>query len=258
VLEVESKPSEISPEEMDQIVLTLYHQLGNILYVLNQDGFVIFISGAKDKGKTNIALLLAQICWTLNFRRHIATNIWTESYMVEKQITNYRDLDAWLKTGGRKLYILDELGTHLRKMRFQSEQNLLIMDTIQLIRHYDAGFIGIAPSDTFIDQTYLNTDILDARLYKESRSRTKIRIMREDEPYTISHTPATSILYRSKDTANFTLRPVIPNDSLELCCRVAKVYAETKSYDAVVKEFNFKSRKQVGEQLRKHIRHTLE
>jgi hypothetical protein len=254
---MELKPPEISPEDMDEIVLQLYRDLGNLLHVLNQDGFVIFISGAKDQGKTNIALLLSEICWTLNLRRHIASNIWTESYMVEKQITNYQDLDAWLKTGGRKLYILDELGTHLKKMRFQSETNLLIMDTVQLIRHYDAGLIGIAPSETFIDQTFLNMDILDARLYKQSRSITRVKITKDREPYLVFHTPATSILYRSKDTATFTLKPRRDLNTLNLCCRVAKYYAENQSYDAVIREFKFKSRKQVSEQLRKHIRHTL-
>jgi len=244
-------------EDMDKIVLKLYEVFGNILFTLNQDGFVIFISGAKDQGKTNVALLLAEICWTLNFRRHIATNIKTESYMIEKQITDYDALDTWLKTGGRKLFILDELGKILKKMRFQSEMNLLIMDTVQLIRHYDAGIIGIAPSEKFIDSTFLNTDILDARIYKESRSVTRIKLVKENDPYLAYHTPSTSIGYNSKDTAIFLRKANRPLETLDLCCKVAKLYMETRSYDAVIKTFQFKSRKQVGELLRKHIRHTL-
>lgn len=242
---------------MDQLVLKLYDIFGNLLFVLDQDGFVIFISGAKDRGKTNIALLLAEICWTLNFRRHIATNIKTESYMIERQITNYDDLDAWFKGGGRKLYILDELGKHLKKMRFGSEMNLLIMDTVQLVRHYDGGFIGIAPNETFIDSSFLNTDILDAKIYKESRSLTRIKIVKESEPYLAYHTPSTSIDYNSKDTAEFTRKPVRRIETLDLCCRVAKLYADTQSYDAVMKEFKLSSRRRVGQLLRRHIRHTF-
>lgn len=255
--ELESIPNRKPEKDLEDLVLFVYVTFGNLLHVLNQDGFVIFISGAKEKGKTNLALLLAEICWTLNLRRHIATNITTESYMIEKKITDYQTLDAWMKTGGRKLMILDELGKHLKKMRFASEQNLLIMDTVQLIRHYDGGLIGIAPNETFIDQSFLNTDILDAQIYKESQSRSVIKLAKEKEPYIAFHTPATSIRYNSKDTALFTSRPTLNLDTLSLCCRVAKRWYETRSYDVVVKEFAFKSRKQVSEQLRKHIRHTL-
>ena len=61
---------------------------------------------------------------------------------------------------------MDEAGKHIRKSRFMTQKNILIMDTIQLIRHYDAGFIGIAPSESFINNNFLNTDILDAKIRK--------------------------------------------------------------------------------------------
>ncbi len=38
------------------------------------------------------------------------------------------------------MFVLDEAGKH-KKLRFMIQKNILIMD-IQLIRHYDAGFIG--------------------------------------------------------------------------------------------------------------------
>jgi hypothetical protein len=218
---------------------------------------VIFISGAKDNGKTNIAFLLAEICYVLNLRRKIGTNITTQSYMISDTITNYEDLDAWLKTGGRKLYILDEFGKHAKKMRFMSEQNQLIMETIQLIRHYDAGFIGVAPSEKFVDSNFLNTDILDAHIIKRSRSRSVIYLTKEREPLNVLHTPATSIGYNSKDTAPFSLHRPVSSDTQRRCCLVARAYAETGSYDAVSRQFNNLNPKQIRELLRRHLRHTL-
>jgi hypothetical protein len=229
--------------------------LGTLVLVLNRDGFVIFISGAKELGKTDIALLLAEVCHILGFRRHIATNIRTDSYMIEKQITNYDDLKRWLLTSGRKLFVLDEAGTSLKKMRFMSEKNQLIMDTIQLIRHYDAGFIGIAPSDVFIDNNFLNTDILDARIKKISLHTAQVKDYLNRESYFLLDVPRTSIRFNSKDVAEFSLHGRVQLKDLPLCCAVAKVYAETGSYKAVSKQFDNMNPKEIRRHLRNHLKH---
>lgn len=243
-------------QNIDDIVLRLFNIFGDLLFVLNQDGFVIFVSGAKDQGKTNVSLLLAEICYALNFRRNIATNIWTESFMVQKQITNYDDLQAWFERDkSRKLYVLDELGKILKKMRFMSELNQLIMDTVQLVRHYDAGFIGVAPSEQFIDSLFLNTDILDARLYKQSRSVTRISLTRSKTSFNAFHTPATSIRYNSKDTASFRLHAPVSISSIRPCCSIAKRYAETGSYATIEKETGLNP-KRIRELIRRHLKHT--
>lgn len=241
---------------IDDIVLKLFRVFGDLLFVLNQDGFVIFISGAKDQGKTNISLLLAEICHVLNFRRNLATNIWTESYMIQRQITNYDSLQQWFESDkSRKLYVLDELGKILKKMRFMSEVNQLIMDTVQLVRHYKAGFIGVAPSEDFIDSLFMNTDILDARIYKESRSVTRISLVRSKQSFRASHTPSTSIRYNSLDTASFTLHAPIKFDTLQLCCKVAMRYGETGSYEIIQKELGMRP-KRIRELIRRHLKHT--
>ena len=255
--QVRPNPRQVDRESwIDNIVLHLFHVFGDLLFVLNQDGFVIFISGAKDQGKTNLSLLLAEICYVLNFRRNFASNIWTESYMVQKQITNYDHLQQWFESDkSRKGYILDELGKVLKKMRFMSDVNQIIMDTVQLVRHYKAGFIGIAPSEQFIDSLFMNTDILDARLYKESRSVTRISLVRSKQSFRALHTPATSIRYNPLDTASFTLRPIVRLDTLPLCCKVAKRYGETGSYDIIQKEFTLNP-KRIRELIRRHLKHT--
>lgn len=173
--------------------------------LLKQDGFVAFIEGKKDRGKTNFAMLLIQICHSLNLRQHFATNITTHCHYVN-QIDNYPDLESWLETvEGKKLYVLDEAGKHIKKMRFMTEKNTKIMDLIQLIRHYDAGFIGVAPSSKFVDSLFLNTDILDLRIRKVSRQVAKIFDYNISESYKIFDIPRSSIWHKSKDIAPFRM-----------------------------------------------------
>ena len=241
---------------MDDIVLRLYNIFGDLLFVLNQDGFVIFVAGAKDQGKTNVSLLLEEICYVLNFRRNIATNIWTESYMVQKQITNYDSLQSWLEHDGtRKGFILDELGKLLKKMRFMSDLNQIIMDTVQLVRHYKCGFIGVAPSEDFIDSLFMNTDILDARLYKESRSVTRVSLVRSKQSFRVLHTPSTSIRYNSLDTATFTVHAPVVLSDLRPCCAIAQRYAQGASYAQIERETG-KNRKVIRDMILRHLKHT--
>ena len=224
-------------------------------YILKRDGFVIFICGGKEKGKTDFSLSIAEYCYLKGFRKKIATNIRTESYIIEKQITNFPDLEDWLKEGKRKLYNLDEAGKHLRKMRFMSQKNIRIMDIIQLIRHYDAGFIGIAPSESFIDSNFLNTDILDLKIKKVSKQVAIVRDYLEKESFFLYEIPPTTIKFDSKDIANFDMERKIPISKLRKCCQVAEVYRRTKTFHATGKELNI-HREQIKRLMMEHLEHT--
>ncbi len=139
--------------------------------LLNLDGFILFIEGKKGRGKTNTAMLLNEICHAFQWRKHFATNIGTECYYM-KYIANYPELKRWLENEhGKKIFTLDEAGKHVKRMRFMSEQNTQLMDLLQLIRHYDCGFIGVAPSSSFIDSNFLNTDILGRENKKDQPTK---------------------------------------------------------------------------------------
>ena len=186
--------------------------------LLKQDGFIIFIEGKKGSGKTNYAMRLIELCHKYNFRSEFATNIETKCDYVRK-IDNYPELEQWLRIGGKKLYVLDEAGKHIKKMRFMTDQNVKFMELLQLIRHYDAGFIGVAPSSSFVDSQFLNTDILDARIRKLSRVTAKVIDYTNHAIYTIHGIPKTSIRHNSKDIALFKMegkRVVDPHNEYEL------------------------------------------
>lgn len=225
--------------------------------LLNLDGFVFFIEGKKGRGKTNLALLIAEICHTFGYRMHIATNIKCESYFVE-HIDNYPDLETWLKKlNGKKLYILDESGKHLPRMGFMSTQNKDFMGVLQLIRHYDGGFIGIAPSQKRIDSGFLNTDILDAKIKKISLTNAKVTDYYSGECYFLNNLPRTSIIHNSKDFAEFFLEKRIDVKALEDCCQFAHYYYKFGSYPRALKAMGLPEHPEAGKRLMmKHLRHS--
>jgi len=226
--------------------------------LLNLDGFIFFIEGRKGRGKTNFALLIAEICKAYNYRPHIATNIKCESFFVE-QITTYPDLEEWLKKrNGKKLFILDESGKHIARMAFMTSQNKSFMDMLQLIRHYDGGFIGIAPSQKRIDSGFLNTDILDAKISKLSLTIAKVVDYFNNDCYFLTDLPKTSIQHSSKDLAEFSMNKKVDINKMEECCKFAHFYHIYTSIPRALTAMNLDPHQpEAGKRLLlKHLKHT--
>lgn len=230
--------------------------LGQLDLILERDGFIIYISGPKEKGKTDFALTLAEYCYLSDFRKKIATNIETESYMVERQITNLPDLKIWLQQSKRKLFILDEAGLSIPKLRFMSNMNIEIMKILQMIRHYDAGFIGIAPSTRNIDSTFMDTDILDAHIRKVTKTLAVVDDRLQNLSYYLEDICKTSINFNSKHIAEFTMDKQAIVTELPLCCQIAAMYSSTGNMKQIANAFTLNP-EQVRRKLREHCKHSL-
>lgn len=230
-----------------------------IVDLLSQDGFTIFIRGGKEHGKTNLAMLLCELSHAFQLRKHFATNIKTECYYF-KQIANKPDLDDWLqKNKGLKTYCMDELGKNLRKFGFASKKNQDLMDIIQLIRHFDAGFIGMAPHGKFVDSGFLiANDILDMEIKKLSKTTAKVMDYFHRETYFWSDIPATSIIHNGKDIAKFEMTKPEISETAPLCCRVADYAARFPENQAsmakIGKIFGLNS-EETKRELMKHLKH---
>lgn len=228
--------------------------LGKLDPILQRDGFIIYISGAKEKGKTDFSLFLAEYCYLKEYRTKIATNIETKSYMVEKQICNLPDLKVWLAESKRKLFILDEAGLSVPKLRFMSSMNVEIMKILQMIRHYDAGFIGIAPSTKNVDSTFMDTDILDAHIKKFSKTLAIVKDYLQNESYFIEGICKTSINFNSKHIAEFVMEKQAIVSEQPLCCQVAHWYRINGNLAKTGNIVNL-DRQQVKRELLKHLAH---
>lgn len=228
-----------------------------LIDLLQQDGFIIFISGGKEHGKTNTAMLIAEVCFYAKLRKELATNIGTQCYYM-KQITNFPDLKEWLEnTKGKKLFIMDELGKIMQRMGFATKKNRGLLDVLQLIRHYDAGFIGIAPSPKFVDSNFLNTDLLDAHIRKIGKTVAKVNDRLHGTSYFINDLPRTSINHNGKDIAKFDMIKEIEDKDLKDCCKAAKYYYQTKSLTNTGKFFTpQKNEEQVRRLIFEHLAHT--
>ncbi len=230
--------------------------LGKLDLILQRDGFIIYVSGSKEKGKTDFSLILAEYCHLKGYRTKLATNIETESYMIENHITNLPDLKEWLKESKRKLFILDEAGLSVPKLRFMSGLNVEIMKILQMIRHYDAGFIGVAPTTRNIDSTFMDTDILDVHIKKLAKTLAICRDYLHGETYFLYDIPRTSINFNSKHIAEFTMEKTPILSELPKCCQVAAIYSSTGRMENAAQAFGL-AREQVKRLLREHCRHTL-
>lgn len=231
-----------------------------ILDLLSQDGFTVFIKGGKEHGKTNLAMLLVEIAHEFNLRKHCATNIKTESYYI-KQITNKPDLDDWLqKNKGLKTYVMDELGKNLRKFGFASKKNQDLMDIIQLIRHFDAGFIGMAPAGKFVDSGFLiANDVLDMEIKKVSKTTAKVSDYLHGETYFWCDIPSTSIIHNGKDIAHFDMDRPFLSEEAPLCCRLADYasrFTETEATLQKIGKFFGLNGEEAKRELIKHLKHS--
>ena len=226
--------------------------------IFKQSSSIGFIDGKRDSGKTDFSFLLLETAIAGGILDKIAGNVRMKYPCQVAYIPYFDRLQEWLQTPGRKGFVLDELGKHLNRMRFMTQKSKLIMDTCQLVRKYDAHLIGIAPSAEFINRLFLNTDILDYRMSKMSRKIVKVRDYVNEETYTLTELPNTTVPFITKDIAVFELCD--PNkkgnlDELPLCCRASWLYLEHRSLRKVGHIMKL-SHEEIRKLIKKHILHS--
>jgi len=172
--------------------------------LFQQSSSVSFIEGERDSGKTDFGCLLLETGKGEGIFDKIAANVATRNDPILEYICYFDRLEDWLKTPGKKAFLLDEMGQHLYRMSFMSRMAKKILAICQLVRKFDAHFIGIAPSADFVNKLFFNTDILDCRMKKLSRKICYInnRATRS-RLYKIKRIRRTSIKFLTKDIALF-------------------------------------------------------
>lgn len=171
----------------------------------------LFIFGRRETGKTDMALLLAEILYALGIVEAVATNIKIyRSWFPIERVDNLDDLEAWChKYAGRKLFILDEAGRAMPRRQAMSSLNRKLIDKLQILRKYKLSSIWIAPHDKYVDTNSLGSDVLDGLFLKPNFQNPKVALYHdslEDIDKTITGVPPTSISFDTWDSAPFTER----------------------------------------------------
>lgn len=186
----------------------------------------IIILGRRETGKTDFALLIAEILYNAGIVKNIATNIKIhKSPFPITHIDNLDDLRFWCKnTPGKKLFLFDEYGKVMRRRTPMSRLNIKLIDDLQILRKFKLSTVAITVNEKYIDNAVLGTDILDGYFFKPNYKNPKLALYfdyLENYTHTIMGIPRTSIGFDTYDVAAFkehgvTAKPQFKDRDLEV------------------------------------------
>jgi len=176
---------------------------------LRQTSAFLIILGRRGTGKTDFALLIAELLHRQRIIKHFATNIkiYESPFQIER-ITSLEDLKIWCReTPGRKLFIPDEYGKILRRRTPMSKLSIKLIDELQILRKFKLSTIAITVDEKYVDNVALGSDILDGYFLKPDYKNQKFALYQdllEYFDYEIHNIPGTQIRFDTWDVAPFT------------------------------------------------------
>ena len=168
----------------------------------------LIIFGRRETGKTDLALLIAEILYNEGLFKHFATNIkiYSSPFPI-KHITNLEDLNRWATdTLGKKLFIFDEYGKAMRRRSPMASLNLKLIDQLQILRKYKLSTLAITVNEKYVDNAALGSDVLDGVFEKPDYKNQKLALYIDYLEYytqTLTGIPGTSIEFDTWDVAPF-------------------------------------------------------
>ena len=194
---------------MTQLLSKLNHPVKLIKYLFTRgtSAFLI-IFGRRETGKTDFALLIAEILFNEGIMKNFATNIkiYASPFPIEHR-TNLDDLQFWCEnTRGKKMFIFDEFGKAMRRRSPMSSLNIKLIDHFQILRKYKLSTLAITVNEKFVDNVALGSDILDGAFLKPDYKNQKLALYRDYLEYftkTIHEIPGTSVEFDTWDVAPF-------------------------------------------------------
>lgn len=211
---------------------------------------VIVICGNPETGKTDAALLLAEIAKKEGVLHHFASNI--QTYGQGERITSLEEADYWFKNQtGTKCYILDEAGVHDDSRNPLSLLNRNIRHEVFLVRKFKGHIIFILQDIADLD-TWKSSDLTGAIIKKkvsDGHFSALIKTKLVEDLLSFDEWPKTSIPYDTLDIAPFTLERQISEEDVQLKglpCQTAFLYAKTGNLSVIAKELG----RQLGKDLK--------
>lgn len=224
------------------------------------------IYGNPDTGKTDTALLIAEIGLKEGLIDYFASNI--NTYGKGERITNLEDLRKWLALqSGRKLFILDEAGVSLFSRDALSKLNRAMIKECMLLRKHHAHIIFILQEIVHLDE-FKDSELTGMFIKKKRQGNKFIAFIKlRNFPLTIkvNNVPKTSIPFNTLDISPFELEKQIEEGDVEirgLPYKVAYLYAKTGNFSVIARELEKLDGKkwkmqQVKRLLQRYLRESL-
>ena len=229
---------------------------------------VVIIKGIPQSGKTNTALLFAEILVAMGLIEEVATNSpITEPFPLWlKKIEALNILTAWgYSNSKKKLFIYDELIESATNRRAMNDINVAWVKNLGQISHQSMHLIAIVQEEQggkkMYESAFLDPAYLRGIWYKETRQTAifTTRFYKEEYPdgLRITGFPKTSICYDKDVKAHFELTSLTGIDQihlLPLTLQVAILYSKKDiGYNEVKKATGLKDNKQVQREIKKAL-----
>jgi len=227
---------------------------------------VCVIYGNPDTGKTDAALLFAEIGLNEKAIDYFASNINTFGH--GERITSLDEVDYWFKHQvGKKCFILDEAGIHDDARAPLSMMNRKIRHEIFIIRKFKGHVIFILQELEDLDK-WKNSELTGMIVKKQvfgNEFVAKIKCKWNEDLITVRDFPKATLPYDTLDIAPFTLEKQLTDEELELKGtpnKIAYLYATTGNFSVICKQLKQDTGRewkpmQVKRALQQYIRQTL-
>ena len=227
---------------------------------------VCVIYGNPDTGKTDAAVLLAEIGLTEKSLDYFSSNI--NTYGHGEKITSLEDVNYWFAHQvGNKLFILDEAGIHDDTRSPLSIMTRKIRHNIFIARKFKGHWAFILQDIKDLD-TWKDSPLTGMIIKKQcfgSEFVAKIKCKWNEDLITVRDFPRATLPFDTLDVAPFTMDRQLDDEELELKGtpnQVAYLYAKTGNFSVICKSLKEKDGKewkpmQVKRALQQYIRQTL-
>lgn len=169
--------------------------------------YIVF--GRRGSGKTDFALLIAEILYHFKLAKWFATNteILSSPFIIE-HIDNLEDLMFWAsETKGRKLFIYDEVGKTVGRRTPMSSLNVRLINEFQTIRKHKLSIIATTIDESNTDKAILNESVLDGVFVKPDFENPKkayfIDYLRNRNPPPFYFIPKTVVKFDTWNSSPF-------------------------------------------------------
>lgn len=169
----------------------------------------LIIFGRRGSGKTDLALLLAEILYEKGIVKHIATNIdVTDSPFIIEKITNLDDLREWAETKhGKKLFLFDEIAKAMPRRKPMASLTVDLLNEFQILRKFKLSIVATTITEQQTDSGILDPSIIDGYFTKPNWKNPKIALyydqLEEFKEYWYN-LPGTSLKFDTYSSAPFT------------------------------------------------------